>query len=291
MLRTKLHKAGFIITSFLLMAAASGNKDTRVPAAGTPAARISPVDSTGISLHIFDTAGLCSCLPELTVTEKETAPRIHLQEQARAFVQAHIKENGPYYGKIREKSIPVFSMIDKVFSEYALPPELKYLAVVESKLDNRITSAAGAAGLWQFMPSAARSFGLKISGGNDDRRNNYKSTVAAAKCLVYLHGIFDDWLLTLAAYNSGPAKVLSAIKKSGSRDFWVLQRYLSPETRKHVMKFISVHYYFEGHGSLATLTKAETQEHTRAVSGFLARMQPPQNNSDSLQLSAEIIKK
>lgn len=291
MLKTKLHKAGFIITSFMLMAAASGNKDIRVPAAGAPVTRTFPVDSPGLSRHIFDTAGLCTCLPEMTPTEKESAPRIRLQEQARDFVEAHIKENGPYYGKIKAKSIPVFSMVDKVFSEYSLPRELKYLAVVESKLDNRITSSAGAAGLWQFMPSAARSFGLKVSGKNDERRNNYKSTVAAAKCLVYLHGMFDDWLLTLAAYNSGPAKVISAIKKSGSRDFWVLQRYLSPETRKHVKKFISVHYFFEGHGSLVTLTKAETDAHTRAVSDFIARTQLPSSNSDSLQVLAETIRK
>lgn len=170
-------------------------------------------------------------------------------------------------------------MIDKVFTTYNIPTELKYLALVESKLDSRIVSAAGAAGLWQFMPGAAKSFGLHISGQHDERRNDYKSTVAAAKCLVYLHGIFDDWLLTLAAYNTGPAKVLSAIKKSGSRNFWVLEKYLSPETRKHVRKFISVHYHFEGHGSLATMTKAETNEHTTAVALFRERLQ---NTADSL---------
>jgi membrane-bound lytic murein transglycosylase D len=287
MLKTKLHKAGFIITSFMLMAAASGT-DNSIPGEVQSVANKLPGDSLAVSKHVFDTAGLCTCLPEMSEAELEKAPRIQLAEEARSFVSAHLKENAFYYNKLREKSVPVFGMIDKVFSEYNIPQELKYLAVVESKLDSRIISSAGAAGLWQFMPGAAKSFGLHISGKNDERRNNYKSTVAAAKCLIYLHGIFDDWLLTLAAYNSGPAKVLGAIKKSGSRNFWVLERYLAPETRKHVKKFISVHYYFEGHGSLATMTKAETTAHTNAVAVFSNRSE---NNTDSIPVTAEIINK
>ena len=121
------------------------------------------------------------------------------------------------------------------------------------------------------MPATARQFGLKINGKNDERKHSYKSTVAAARCLNYLHGIFDDWLLTLAAYNSGPGTVLSAIKKSGSRNFWVLQKYLPLETRNHVKKFIALHYYFEGHGSLATLTKSETKAHISAVATFVEK--------------------
>ncbi len=285
MLKTKLHKAGFIITSFMLMAAASGNKYI-TPAELTPASTSLPGDSLVITKHVFDTTGLCTCLPELTEAEMEAAPRIRLQEEARSFVTAHLRENAFYYDKIKIKSGPVFSMIDKVFTSYRIPTELKYLAIVESKLDSRIISSAGAAGLWQFMPVAAKSFGLRISGKQDDRRNDYKSTVAAAKCLIYLNGIFDDWLLTLAAYNSGPAKVLSAIKKSGSRNYWELEKWLPHETRKHVRKFISVHYHFEGHGSLATMTKAETLAHTNAVAGFLNRTQ---NTPDSLSLQTESI--
>lgn len=285
MLKTKLHKAGFIITSFMLMAAASGNKYI-TPAELNPAAIALPGDSLVIIKHAFDTAGLCTCLPDLTEAEMEKAPRIYLQEEARLFVESHLRENGFYYDKIKAKSGPVFSIIDKVFTEYQIPVELKYLAIVESKLDSRIVSSAGAAGLWQFMPVAAKSFGLRISGKQDDRRNDYKSTVAAAKCLIYLNGLFDDWLLTLAAYNSGPARVLSAIKKSGSRNYWVLEKWLPAETRKHVKKFISVHYHFEGHGSLATMTRAETLAHTKAVDDFMSRTQPV---ADSQNLQTEII--
>lgn len=284
MLKTKLHKAGFIVTSFMLMAAASGNKKF-ITADHNPANTTGPADSLCVSKHVFDTTGLCICLPALSATDMQSAPRVFLQKEVRSFVEAHLRENALYYDKIKVKSGPVFKMIDQVFSSYNIPEELKYLAVVESKLDNRIVSTSGAVGLWQFMPVAAKSFGLRINGKQDDRRNDYKSTVAAAKCLVYLNGIFDDWLLTLAAYNSGPARVLSAIRKSGSRNYWELEKWLSPETRKHVKKFISVHYHFEGHGSLVTMTRAETTAHTNEVAAFLQKTQISSN--DSLLLHAE----
>jgi len=283
MLKTKLHKAGFIITSFMLMAAASGNKKF-ITADYKPANTTGPGDSSCVNKHVFDTAGLCICLPSLSETDKQSAPRVYLQEEASAFVEAHLRENAVYYDKIKAKSGPVFKMIDQVFASYNIPKELKYLAVVESKLDNRIVSTSGAVGLWQFMPVAAKSFGLRMNGKQDDRRNDYKSTVAAAKCLIYLNGIFNDWLLTLAAYNSGPARVLSAIRKSGSRNYWDLEKWLSAETRKHVKKFISVHYHFEGHGSLVTMTRAETTAHTNEVAAFL---QKTQMSNDSLLLRTE----
>ena len=75
----------------------------------------------------------------------------------------------------------------------------------------------------------------------------------------------------IAAYNSGPVKVISAIKKTGSHNFWVLQNYLPAETRGHVKRFIAVHYYFEDSGSIATLTKAETVNYRNAVSQFIAK--------------------
>jgi len=275
MLKTKLHKAGFIITSFMLMAAASGNKYIGSIADTAVDCKSDLRDSSLVEKHLFDSNGLCVCLPEMDMQYLTEAPKIKLNKEAADFVKNHLKENGLYYDKIKAKSSSQFGLIEKTFQQYNIPVELKYLAVVESKLDNRIVSNSGAAGLWQFMPVAAKSFGLKVSAKNDERRNNYKSTVAAAKCLIYLHGLFDDWLLTLAAYNSGPAKVLSAIKKSGSRDFWVLQQYLPAETRKHVKKFISVHYHFEGHGSLVTMTKKETTGHVNAVADYVSKMQKP----------------
>jgi membrane-bound lytic murein transglycosylase D len=107
------------------------------------------------------------------------------------------------------------------------------------------------------MPSTARVLGLRVNGKIDERRDIFKSTHAASRYLTSLFSIYGDWLLVIAAYNGGPGKVNSAIKRSGSRDFWTLQKYLPTESRKHVKKFIATHYIMEGEGGVTTLTKKE----------------------------------
>jgi membrane-bound lytic murein transglycosylase D len=109
---------------------------------------------------------------------------------------------------------------------------------------------------------------LKVNARYDERTHFYKSTVAAAKYLRDLYKIFDDWLLVIAAYNSGPGPVLKAIKKSGSRNFWKLQYYLPAETRGHVKKYISTHYFYEGNGGVTTLTKYETDMQRKTMLAF-----------------------
>ncbi|HEX7845819.1 MAG TPA: lytic transglycosylase domain-containing protein [Chitinophagaceae bacterium] len=266
MLKRKLDKAGLIALSFLFIAA---TPNTRIKSS-----QITRNDHVARhAAHAFDSNGLCVCLPELSEEKMLTAPRIELNRQASVFTKSYLKENGFFLEKVKTKSDRIFTIIDTIFTRYELPLELKYLAVIESKLNPVAQSKVGATGLWQFMASSGRTFGLKVSGSVDERKNSYKSTVAAAKCLVYLNNIFDDWLLTLAAYNSGPGKVLSAIKKSGSRNFWVLQSYLPLETRNHVKRFISTHYFFEGHGSLVTMTKAETKAHINAVADFVSKQE------------------
>lgn len=266
------------------MAITSGGKSVGKQVINTAAACDTTLhDSAALKTHAFDKTGLCTCLPELTTTQLALAPKIELNKHVAGFVKSYLKENGFFLEKIKAKSSPYFTIMDTVFNHYDLPVELKYLAVIESKLNNNISSHAGAAGLWQLMPVPARQFGLKVSGKNDERKHSYKSTVAAAKCLIYLNRMFDDWLLTLAAYNCGPGGVLKAIKKSGSRNFWVLQNFLPLETRKHVKKFIAMHYYFEGHGSLTTLTKSETKAHISAVAKFIEKQREVLTDSISIE--------
>jgi membrane-bound lytic murein transglycosylase D len=162
-------------------------------------------------------------------------------------------------------------MIDSVFTRYHLPVELKYLAVVESELKSNAVSHVGAVGPWQLMTSTARDLSLKVKGKYDERTSYFKSTVAAAKYLRDLYNQFGDWLLVIAAYNSGPGRVLSAIKISGSHNFWVLQNFLPAETKGHVKRFIATHYYFEDYGSITTLTKSEANSYRNAVSLFVAK--------------------
>ena len=265
MLNRNSIKKGFTIYGLLVMIAIITMSATRTYS-GTVV--LSAQTDTTVQLLKFDSVMLeLSGAPEEQLMD---APTIGLNDQAEEFVSAYLKNNERELQKIKDRSEQCFTVMDKVFAERNLPAELKYLAVIESQLKTKIVSRAGAVGAWQLMPVTAKHFKLKISSGNDERTNVYKSTVAAAKYLEYLHKIFGDWLLVIASYNSGPGKVLSAIKKSGSRDFWKLQQYLPKETRAHVKKFISTHYFFEGEGSVCTITRAEADNFRKEMNTYVA---------------------
>ncbi|MEO5593010.1 MAG: lytic transglycosylase domain-containing protein [Chitinophagaceae bacterium] len=183
-----------------------------------------------------------------------------LNPRAISFVQDYIEKNTEDLEDMRGWGKPYFNVMDAILISYKLPKELKYLAVIESRLHTSAVSWAGAVGPWQLMPATARVLGLKVNHKTDERTNYIKSTRAAARYLNDLYDQFGDWLLVIAAYNGGPGNVQKAIRKSGSRNFWDLQYYLPAESRNHVKKFIGTHYIFEGQGGLTTLTKKETDE-------------------------------
>jgi membrane-bound lytic murein transglycosylase D len=185
-----------------------------------------------------------------------------LNPKAVSFVQDYMEDNGDRLNRMKSWGKPYFDMIGSVFSEKGLPIELKYLSVIESDLKSSATSWAGAVGPWQFMPQTAKDYGLKITRNKDERRDYYKSTNAAAKYLSDLYDIYNDWLLVVAAYNCGAGNVNSAIRRSGSHDFWELQYYLPAESRNHVKKFIATHYIMEGDGGMTTITKKERENLT-----------------------------
>ena len=201
------------------------------------------------------------------------ALQMPLNKHAAKFVKQYIHQNNESLEKIKRKHGATFSMMDGVFKKYGLPVELKYLAVVESELKSTAVSRVGAAGPWQIMPVTAKELGLKITATTDERTHYRKSTKAAALYLRDLYREYGDWLLALAAYNCGPGPVNTAIRKSGSRNFWKLQNYLPAESRGHVKKFIATHYYFEGKGSVTTLTKTERANHIKAMAAWAAKQQ------------------
>ncbi|MBC7848985.1 MAG: lytic transglycosylase domain-containing protein [Chitinophagaceae bacterium] len=210
-------------------------------------------------------------IPDLFESATNAANGVKLNPRAVSFVQDYMEVNSKELLKMKDWGRPYFNMIDAVFTKYNLPVELKYLAVIESKLKTSAVSWVGAVGPWQFMPVTARELGLKVTRKVDERRDYYKSTHAAAKYLRDLYKEFGDWLLVIAAYNGGPGNVNSAIRKSGgSKNFWAIQGYLPNETRNHVKKFIGTHYIFEGQGGVTTLTKSETVEQISAISQLLS---------------------
>ena len=164
---------------------------------------------------------------------------------AETYMQDYLQAHGNYLKKMRIPAIPYFNLIDNILSQYGLPKELKYLAVIESDLKPWATSWVGAKGPWQFMSYTAKDYGLTVNSYVDDRTDYYKSTHAAARYLLSLYKDLKDWLLVIAAYNGGPGRVYSAIRQSGSRNFWDLQYFLPTESRNHVKKFIATHYIME----------------------------------------------
>lgn len=183
--------------------------------------------------------------------------KVLLNMQAYEFVEDYIERYASTLHNVKEQRKPYFEMIDDVLVQHGLPKELKYLAVIESYLNPNARSASGAVGVWQFMTGTARNMGLRVSGKVDERKNVYKSTHAACRYLTTLYGMYGDWLLVVAAYNSGPGYVNNAIKKTGSADFWEIQNYLPAQSRNHVKKYIATHFLLEGCGSITTLTKKE----------------------------------
>lgn len=209
-------------------------------------------------------------IPPSPPARQVPAPVITMNKYATKAVKSFLKEEAESLEKIKKRSASYFQTIEKIFIQYGLPVQLKYLAVVESELQSKAVSHVGAKGVWQFMPQTGRDFGLKVNGKVDERKHFYKSTVAAAKYLRALYSYFDDWLLVIAAYNSGEGSVQRAIKKADTRNFWALQRYLPAESRSHVKHFIGTHYYFEGEGSIVTMTKGEVNAYTKALERYIA---------------------
>ena len=133
-------------------------------------------------------------------------------------------------------------MIEKILKDEGIPPELIYLAQAESGFHPLAVSRAGARGMWQFMGSRARAYGLERSRWVDERQDPEKATRAAARHLKDLYNEFGDWYLAMAAYNSGPGTVQHAVKRTGYADFWELYKrnVLPKETRNYVPIIVAV---------------------------------------------------
>ena len=139
-----------------------------------------------------------------------------------------------------------FPLFEETLDKYNLPLELKYLSIVESALNPTAKSRVGATGLWQFMYSTGRIYGLDVSSYVDERSDPVLATDAASRYLAKLYDIFDDWDLALAAYNSGPGNVNKAIRRSGGyENYWSIRGFLPRETAGYVPAFLATMYIFE----------------------------------------------
>jgi membrane-bound lytic murein transglycosylase D len=175
----------------------------------------------------------------------------------------HVLGLGKYY----------FPIYEKAFKDAGIPDEIKYLSIVESKLDPYAVSRVGATGPWQFMFTTARLYGLNMDDYVDDRRDPIQASYAAAAYLKDAYQEFGDWLLAIASYNCGKSNVEHAIEKAGANDFWSIRQYLPVETRGYVPAFIAVTYvmnYYSKHNIIPQACDISLKTDTVLVNKYVS---------------------
>lgn len=194
-------------------------------------------------------------IKRLDALNRNTPVELSYNKRIRSFIALYALRRRELTERVLGLSKYYYPMIEETLDRYDIPLEIKHLAVVESALNPGARSRAGAVGLWQFMYWTGKANGLKVSSYIDERQDPIKATEAACKYLLELHGMYNDWNLALAAYNSGPGNVNKAIRRSGGkRDYWSIWPFLPRETRSYVPAFIAVNYimnFAEEHGITA----------------------------------------
>lgn len=182
-------------------------------------------------------------MARLEVLNKATPLDLEYNRFVKGFISLYVDRQRELTSRILGLAELYYPLFEEKLDLFDIPIELKHLAVVESALNSKARSRVGASGLWQFMYSTGRLYGLEVDSYIDDRSDVYKSTVAACRYMRYLYKIYGDWNMVLAAYNSGPGNVNKAIRRSGGKkNYWEIRQFLPRETRSYVPAFIAVNY-------------------------------------------------
>lgn len=229
-----------------------------------------PIEEIVLDGHLVNYASESIIKDRLSCLQTDLPLSYH--ERVRVFIDYFSVKNREFTLKILQRKNLYFPLFEKVLAEYGLPDQLKYLSIIESALVPHARSRAGAVGLWQFMPYTGRMYGLRRNYYVDERMDPEKATRAACKYLKYLHDLFGDWELAIAAYNCGPGNIRKALRRSGkpykfsaeySKDnknmstliggqshFWDVYRRLPRETRSYLPQLVAMVYvlsYAEEH--------------------------------------------
>lgn len=201
------------------------------------------IDELEVTYEELSTEVLKQRLEELNA---RTPFQVEYNASLESIIKHYLKNRRKSLEQIMARSNYYFPMFEEVLDRHDLPLEIKYLAIVESALNPRAKSRMGATGLWQFMFTTGKMFGLDVSSYVDERSDPLPATEAASSYLKSLNNSFNDWNLALAAYNCGPGNVSKAIRRSGgATDYWELRRFLPRETAGYVPAFLATMYIFE----------------------------------------------
>lgn len=176
----------------------------------------------------------------LSVHTEYDIPMI-LNEKVKYFIRYFRTEQRDRFKRWLERSSRYIDIMKRILKEHNLPQDLVYMALIESGFSPYAFSRARATGPWQFIKSTGKKYGLRVDPWVDERRDPIKSTFAAARYLKDLYDVFGSWYLAAAGYNAGEKKILSAMRKHRTAEFWELAetRYLKKETRDYVPKLIA----------------------------------------------------
>lgn len=198
-----------------------------------------------LELYKFD----ANLLYKYRLDSIETEIPLDHNSYVQSFIDVFVNQRKGQISKMLSLGDYYFPIFEGALAAYKIPLEFKYLPIIESSLDPHAVSRSGATGLWQFMFTTARGYGLSINNYEDERKDPINASYAAAIYLKDAYNLLGDWLLALASYNCGMGAVSRAVAKAGGvKDFWVVQQYLPKETRDYVPKFIAVTYmmnYFD----------------------------------------------
>ena len=216
------------------------------------------VNSNSVLSHLSDSVQEASNMDSLYIMRLKkisTAIPLAYNERVKKWINLYVN--------VRKRSSSAqlglaqyyFPWMQEIFDKYGLPEELVYLTIIESSLNPTAVSPAGATGIWQFMYTTGKMYGLEVNTFIDDRRDPVKATDAAARHLKDLYNMFNDWGLAIAAYNCGVGNVRKAILRSGGKTtYWAISPYLPRETQNYFPIYIAAYYmmkYHNAHGITA----------------------------------------
>ena len=184
----------------------------------------------------------------LAVMDAKSPFNIEYNQGLENLIKSFLKNRKKAFASQMAVAQYYFPLFEEALARQNVPLEIKYLAVVESALNPKAVSKAGATGLWQFMYYTGKQYNLNIDSYIDERSDPLKASAAAAQYMTNMFAIFNDWDLVLASYNSGPGNVTKAIRRSGGlQNFWNIKKYLPQETQGYVPAFLATMYIYEYH--------------------------------------------